>query len=513
MNKFSRRKFLKTSVAITAGALVDQHLSKAPGFGSSLIGSDKMSKPNLLFIFCDQLRYSALGCDSNDTVQTPYIDRLANEGVVFDQAFSSCPLCSPFRGQLLTGRFSHINGVVDNEYALKKDQVTFPQILKKQGYRTGFVGKWHLGYGPYTEDKRHGFDYLAAHNCIHEYYNLEYYENAEGPIKIKEWSPAGMTSIALKFIDNYRKSSKDKPFALFLGWGPPHYPYDQYPKEFQVYNPDKVDLPPNVPEEFESFARKVLADYYGNMTALDVQLKRIIDYLDLNGLADKTIVCFTSDHGDHLLSHGYLEPTEANWRWMHPSLRASKGTPYDESIHIPFILRWPEKIKGGRRVSTMMSSVDFMPTLLSLMGLNVPVDVQGLDLSHAIRGEEGIEPESVYLQLLGPGWPHRGKWVGHWRGIRAKRYMYARWHANEYGPFLFDREKDPYEMNNLLWRNPYKKSVPDDWEERLILQEKMESLLQDWIKKTNDPFDTGERDPKTGMLCLGQKFTHDKYKW
>jgi len=200
---------------------------------------------------------------------------------------------------------------------------------------------------------------------------------------------------------------------------------------------------------------------------------------------------------------------EANFTQLYNSI----ATPYDESIHIPFILRWPSMIKGEKRTPTMMSSVDLMPTLLSLMGLDIPSGIQGLDLSHAALGKKGNEPESVYLQILGPGWPHRGKWVGYWRGVRTNRHVYARWHANEYGPKLFDREKDPLEMNNLLWRNPYKKDPPKDWENSLTLQKEMEELLQEWIKKTDDPFDTGERDPKTGMLLLGQKFSHDKYKW
>ena len=513
MKKYNRRKFLAGSLAGTAGILVGSR-HKGSSFSrnsSSLFGDEK--HPNLLFIFCDQLRYSALGNSHNEVVKTPAIDNLADEGIIFDNTFSSCPLCSPFRGQLFSGRYSHKNGVVDNEYELRKDQVTFAHVLKKAGYRTGFIGKWHLGYGPYTEDKRHGFDYLAAHDCNHDYYNVEYYENEEGPIKIKHWSPEGMTSIALKFIKDHRKSSRDKPFALFLAWGPPHYPYDLYPNEFHIYDPAKVDLPPNVPMELEAYARRVLADYYGNVTALDIQVKSILDYLKQNGLSDDTIVCFTSDHGDHLHSHGYLEPTYPNWRWMHPSLRASKGTPYDESIHIPFILRWPAMIKGGKRTSTMMSSVDLMPTLLSLMGLDIPSGIQGLDLSHAALGKKGNEPESVYLQILGPGWPHRGRWVGYWRGVRTRRHVYARWYADEYGLLLFDREKDTFEMNNLLWRDAYKKDPPKDWEDRLALQKEMEELLQEWIRKTDDPFYTGERDPKTGMLLIGQKFTHDKYNW
>ena len=127
-------------------------------------------RPNILFMFCDQLRYGTLGAEGNPIIRTPNLDRLAAEGVVFEQAFSNCPICSPFRGNVLTGRYPHQHGVVDNEYELWRDQTTLAYVLGDAGYRTGFVGKWHLGYGPYTEEKRHGFDHLAAHNCNHSYY-------------------------------------------------------------------------------------------------------------------------------------------------------------------------------------------------------------------------------------------------------------------------------------------------------------------------------------------------------
>lgn len=513
MKRYNRRKFLKTSLVNTAGAFISLKLGGSDISSSPPQELGMLKSPNLLFIFCDQLRYTALGSSGNEVVKTPTIDNFAEEGVVFDNTFSNCPVCSPFRGQLLTGIYSHKNGAVDNEYELRTDLVTFPQVLKKAGYRTGFVGKWHLGYGPYTEAKRHGFDYLAAHNCLHEYYKMEYYENEEGPIKMEQWSPEGMTSISIKFMGDHQKTYGDKPFALFLAWGPPHYPYDQYPDKYNIYDPEKVDLPPNVPVELKPYAKGILAHYYGNMTALDDQMKRILRFLNQSGLTENTIVCFSSDHGEHMFSHGYIEPTYPNWRWMHPSLRASKGTPFDESIHIPFILRWPNQIAGNRRASTMLGSVDMMPTLLGLMDLDIPEGVQGLDLSHAIKGEKGPEPDSIYLQILGPGWPHRGKWVGFWRGVKTHRYVYARWHADEYEAKLFDRKKDPYEMNNLLYRNLYEKDPPEGWENTLALKKEMEELLQEWMKKTDDPFDTGERDPKTGMLLLGQKFTHDKYKW
>lgn len=469
--------------------------TQAHGAPAAEAGTDK---PNVLFIFADQLRYTALGSSGNKVVRTPNLDRLARQGLVFDRAFSSHPLCSPYRGHIMTGKYGHITGVMDNEYRLKTDQVTLPQVLKGAGYHTGFIGKWHLGYGPYTPDKRYGFDYMAAYNCNHAYYSITYHENERGPIKMDKWAPECETDLTIRFIEEHARSRPDTPFALVMGWGPPHWPYDQYPERFKTYDPATVDLPENVPPQMAAFARQELADYYGNVSALDEQMGRLLSVLDRLGLADNTIVCFSSDHGDHLSSHGYVKPMD---KWMHPSMRASKSTPYDEAAHIPFLLRFPRRVEANRRTAAMFSSVDVMPTLLGLCGLKVPDGVQGWDLSHVATGEPGpAPPDSVYLQNMGPGWPHRGQWVGHWRGVRTEDWVYARWHDDEREPMLFDLKNDPSELTNLAGRNEY-----------AAIQQRMEARLQRWIAETHDPFDTGPRDPKTGMLDLGQEFTNDKW--
>ncbi|MHC4916951.1 MAG: sulfatase/phosphatase domain-containing protein, partial [Planctomycetota bacterium] len=195
--------------------------------------------------------------------------------------------------------------------------------------------------------------------------------------------------------------------------------------------------------------------------------------------------------------------------------RASKATPYEESIHIPFIVRYPRAIAAGGRTDVLTSSVDAMPTLLSLCGLEIPGGVQGTDLAWAARGEEGTGPDSVFLQILGPGWPHRSRdyhrleggggeignrWVGFWRGVRDERWVYARWHGGQYGPWLFDRREDPFEMKNLA-------GLP----EHAARVEKMEARLRKWLAETGDPFEAGERDPETGELLLGQEFIHERW--
>jgi arylsulfatase A-like enzyme len=459
-----------------------------------------MSKPNILFVFADQLRYSGLACNGNKIIKTPNFDRLASEGVVFDQAFSSCPICSPYRGQILTGNYSHINGVMCNEYRLFDNQTTIAHILKKEGYKTAFIGKWHLGYGPYGEHMRYGFDDMYAYNCMHNYYKVSYWHNEEGPFKMNE------TQITLDYIKDHVKRNSDKPFCAFLGWGPPHWgdslsnrAYGEYPQEYNIYDPDKVDVPDNVPKEHREFAAKEIADYYGLITSLDVCMGRLLDELDKLGLKENTIVCFSSDHGDHLSAHGYGKPGDES---RHYTLTASKATPHEEAVHIPFILRYPNKVKGNCRTQTMFNSVDVLPTLLGLCDISVPDDIQGKDLSHAVLGTSGEDPDSVYLQILGPGWPNRTKWVGLWRGVRTHDFTYARWKDRDGMRVLYDLKKDPLEMNNVI-------DDPDYAE----VAEKMEKRLLKWIKETNDPFDTGKRLPDTEMLDIGQAIVPSKRQY
>lgn len=460
-------------------------------------GGKSLTQPNIIFVFSDQQRYDSMGCVGNTVVQTPHLDRLAAGGVCFERAYSSCPICSPYRGQILTGRYSHTNGVADNEYGLFDNQTTLAQALKTAGYATAFVGKWHLGYGPYPQERRRGFDYMAAYNCQHAYYQTSYHENEAGPFDIEGWAPTRETELAMDFIEQHRQEQADKPFGLVLSWGPPHWPYDQYPEELQTYDPASIELPPNVPEQMADFARRETAHYYGNISALDHEMGRLIACLERAGIADDTILCFSSDHGDHLSGHGYGKPFD---QWLHHSKRASKATPYEESIHIPFLLRYPAKVAAGQRSPALLNSVDVMPTLLGLAGVDVPSGVQGQDLSPIALGQDGPEPDSVYLQILGPGWPHRGDWVGFWRGLRTPRWTYARWHNNEYGPLLFDNDSDPHQMTDLAGSPEFADA-----------QGQLEQRLRQWIDETNDPFETGERDSATGMLRLGQEFTSEHW--
>jgi arylsulfatase A-like enzyme len=488
-SQINRRGFLERAGVVSAGLLLTGYGRAAEGSSSPVRAGGK--RPNILFVFADQLRYSALGSSGNRVVRTPNFDRLASEGLVFENAFANHPLCSPYRANILTGKYGFANGVPDNEYVLWDNQVTLAQALKAAGYRTAYVGKWHLGAGPYPPAKRYGFDLMFAFNCLNRHYGAVYHRNEAGPIKVDKFAPEHDTDEAIRFMEDHAGTRGDAPFAVVMSWEPPHWPYDQYPKEFDTYDPAKVDLPPNVPVQMAEFARREIAQYYGNVSALDAQMGRLLEALGRLGIAEDTIVCFSSDHGDHLSSHGYGKPMD---KWLYPTMRASKSTPYEESVHIPFLLRYPRFVESGRRTRALFGCVDVMPTLLALCGVPIPAGVQGHNLAHIVVGKDGgASPDSVYLMNMGTGWPDRPRWVGCWRGVRTDSWVYARWRhsQDEHEPVLFDRRNDPYELNNLAG-NPKFADV----------QQQMEARLKKWMADTGDPFETGRREPEKGMLDL-----------
>jgi arylsulfatase A-like enzyme len=460
--------------------------------------------PNILVIFADQLRYRAVGCNGNQIVRTPNLDRLSRQGIVFDNAFSSCPICSPYRAQLLTGNFSHTNGVICNEYRLFDEQQTLPQMLKAEGYMSAYVGKWHLGYPPYAENRRYGFDDMYAYNCIHSYYQVEYWHNEQGPTPMVDFAPHVETELAIDYLRRNAEGADGVPTCVVMSWGPPHWNdlskprrYGDFPQEYRTYCPEHMELSENVPIQFRDFARNEMADYYGMVTSLDACMGKVLDYLDSSGLAENTIVCFSSDHGDHLSAHGYGTPGD---RWMHHSLAGSKATPFEESCHIPLMMRFPGRIAPNRRSSEFVNSTDVLPTLLELAGLTVPPDVQGVSVAGTAIGRDDPNQDSAFLQILGPGWPVRDLWLGLWRGVRTADHMYARWKYPEERTILFDINNDPDEMTNVAGDRAH-----------AAAQREMEERLQAWLTQTGDTFDTAPRLPVTGMIDFGQAFITDAW--
>jgi arylsulfatase A-like enzyme len=421
----NRREFVQRMAAMMAAAPRPEVAAQA-------------GRPNLVFVFADQMRFCEMGCAGNEYIRTPHLDRLAAQGVQLTNAFSSAPVCSPYRAQLLTGKYSNANGVPTNDVHMPETQDTIAKALRREGYATGYIGKWHLDGGrraPKNDPRsqgfvpaggaRQGFDFWAALECAHQYYHTHYFRDTPDPIPVNAYEPGVQTDIAIEFL----KQRKDHPFCLYLSWGPPHNPYEP-PEGYRTYSPAKVPLRPNVPREFEEEARRTLALYYGLISSLDENIGRITRALDDLNLTSNTILCFSSDHGDMHRSQGHL----------------LKQKPWEESAHIPFLLRFPKQIRGGQKRDLLFNSVDVMPTLLGLCGAAVPKEVQGMDLAEVLRGRQTKEPDSVYLSLDSGELP-RGA-GGKWRAVRTKESLYAIREGREW--LFYDLRKDPYEMRNLV---------------------------------------------------------------
>lgn len=430
-----RREFLKLATAVIPAA----------GMGNSVFaGTGGGKQPNIVFVFADQMRAHAMGCMGNDQVITPNLDKMAAEGLLVTNALSIQPVCTPYRAQLLTGRYGHSTGVIHNGIRLPDSETLVSEQMKKAGYATGYIGKWHLSGNrkdPVDAKSRRGWDFWAVRNCSHAHSRPLYWLNdATKPIKVPGWEPKVQTDLAIEFI----KKKKSEPFCLFLSFGPPHNPYKAPKKYLDMYKGHTLKNRPNVPpggawmkgsmkkQSAAGSDTDILHQYYAMVTSLDDCMGRINTALAEAGIADDTIVVFTSDHGDMLGSQG------------HPL----KQRPWEESINIPFLVRYPAKIKKGQVRDWIVSSVDVMPTLLGMCNAPIPSQVEGMDYSSTFFGKSDKERDAALLfnDTVAGRSPKTD-----WRGIRTKEWVYAYHCSGDW--VMYDLKNDPYELNNLI-NNP-----------------------------------------------------------
>jgi arylsulfatase A-like enzyme len=447
--------------------------------------------PNLLFVFADQLRGSDLGCAGNPDVQTPTLDRFAAEGLRLTHCFATTPVCGPNRAVLLTGTYPTTNGVLGNDLPLPLGLPTLATLAKAQGYRTGYIGKWHLDGLPRSRftppgPRRFGFDYWAAYNCTHDYFHPRYFRDTPEVIEAEGYEPEVQTDLALGFLN---EQDPAQPFCLVVSWGPPHDPYPAVPETYRAaYDPDLLTLRPNVvPDADNPLARglecrRTTADYYAAISALDDQFARLLQKLDERGLSENTLVVFTSDHGDMLWSHGWMK----------------KQAPYEESVSVPFLCRLPGAAKSGGsgRVSdVLLGTVDLLPTLGGLLGWELPDGIEGQDLSAAVRGEaDALHPRALLLAHYLAGDEAARQGMPEWRAVRTHRHTYVEtpfagetMTATSAGGcpwLLFDNEADPFQQENLL-----------ESAQGPTLAAELQAMLAHALLRAGDPFLDG-----TGML-------------
>jgi arylsulfatase A-like enzyme len=424
-------------------------------------------RPNIVVVLADQWRAQAFGFAGDPNVRTPRFDELASASVRFASAVSGMPVCSPTRASLLTGQRPLTHGVFLNDVRLDTNAVTLAKVLRASGYDTAMIGKWHVDGGGRSAyippERRQGFDYWKVLECTHAYSNSFYYADSPEKLKWPGYDAIAQTRDACDFVR--ARSKTEKPFVLFLAWGPPHDPYFSAPAQYRaLYDPKALKLRPNVPQGLEAETRKILAGYYAHCTALDNCMGELLDTLRDAGVADDTVLLFSADHGDMLGSHGQFK----------------KQRPFDESVRVPMLVRWPKGL--GTRPQTFtapINSEDIMPTLLGLAGVAVPPSCEGLDYSGLMRGGKNPGDDATVILCAAPfgEWERR---VGgrEYRGVRTDRYTYVR---DLNAPWLlFDNQTDPYQTNNLVGSPAHAE-----------LENRLDTLLARKLKERGDTFRPG----------------------
>ena len=502
----NRRQLLKVAGSGAAGIVISGCLSK---LGQQNLSSGSAKKPNLIYVLADQLRYFSVGYAGDKKAFMPNIDRLASQSVSFCNAVSTMPVCSAYRASLFTGKYPTTTGMVINEMRMNPNHRCIGHVLTDAGYNTGYIGKWHLyGNDPTKQDDikncfvppgpyRLGFNgYWAAYNYHHHYFEGYYVKNSPEKTSFAKgvYEPDGQTDLAADFIKKAAKT--DKPFALFLSYGTPHDPWrdNNVPEKYgAMFKDAKFPRPPNYNDENDKYAdkwgrlspkqRQELEHwqqvYYAMTANLDWNIGRLLEAVNKAGLSNNTIIVFTSDHGEMFGAHG----------------RRAKNIFYDEAARIPFLIKWPGYVPAGSVSDACLGTVDIMPTILSLMGLDVPKEVEGTSLGDCALGKKCDGPQAAFLQNTGAC----AEWEdGHeWRALRDKRYTYAIFRVDK-TELLFDNIADPYQMRNLI-AEPEHKDAAEHFRE--LLKEKTAAL--------NDTFEqcTWYRDhwTKNRIILCGAK--------
>ncbi len=468
-----------------------------------VIAQPHQQKPNILVIFSDDHAYQAISAYGSKLMQTPNIDRIAKEGALFTNACVTNSLCAPSRAALLTGTYSHINGLkvndISNPFNIRQE--VFTRILKQNNYQTSWIGKWHLQTLPGD-----AFDFWKVVPDQGQYYNPDFINMQNDTVRTQGYITDVITDIAFDWLDHRDRS---KPFCMVVGekathrsWLPdlqdlgafddqtfplPANFYDDYKNRIAAKNQDmsidktmlleydlKVNanyaakgmygrMTPDQSKVFKAYYDKIsrdfdehqykgdalvqwkyqryLKDYLSTARSLDRNIGRILAYLDRNGLAENTVVIYASDQGFYMGEHGWFDK-----RFM-----------YEESLKTPVVMRYPGVIRPGTKVDQLVVNIDFAPTILNIAGVKTPAGMQGTSFLPLVKNEKNVSwRKGVYYHYYEYPEPHR---VAPHFGIRTAQYKLIRF----YGPVdsweLYDLRKDPREMNNSYGDKQHEKLI------------------------------------------------------
>lgn len=440
------------------------------------ISNAQTKKPNLIIIHTDEHSFRTLGCyrdlmpkeqafvwGPDAKVETPNIDKIADEGVICTSYYASSPVCTPSRASLMTGLYPQATGAPKNGLHLNEDVPTFAKLLRDQGYATSYVGKWHLaGNGNYTFNIKDngGFDdnrYMMTGG------HAPYFNIANGgfvPVqgaklnslldsekKNLVYGTDFFTDKALEILER----DKSKPFCLMVSFPNPHTPDVARPPYDKMFADMPAEMPQtmkdakagglpawaqdenNSADEKGGFNVEALRNYFGMVKCIDDNVGRILKFLESNNLSDNTIIVFTSDHGDMYYEHN----------------RVNKGVPYEASARIPFVLRYPNKIKAGKVINTAYTNIDFTPTILGIMGITAKNKFHGLNASADFLNQEKVIGTDRITYYAKSG----GEWV------TAVNDRYKLIIDKKEKPWLIDLKADPDELINFFTHSKYKVTV------------------------------------------------------
>ncbi len=457
---------------------------------------DTSFKPNLLIIQTDEHNFRTLGCyreqlsheqafvwgDGNN-VETPNIDYLAKNGMLFTKFYAATPVCSPSRGSLVSGMYPQHTGVPKNDLPLNDGIITYSEILKNSGYKTGFIGKWHLdGTGkPQWEPER---DFGFADNRY--MYNRGHWKNLkdtpEGPIVAAtnnngtpnyDLDGADENSFTTDFLTRktitFIEENKDNPFSMYLSYPDPHGPDRVRTPYSEMYTSMDFKAPPtyNVKEEdAPGWAKPAKnaslnhAQYFGMIKCIDDNIGKIITSLRENQLLDKTIIIFTSDHGDLRAEHH----------------RHNKGNPFETSAKVPFIVYYPTKIPAGSVVNNALNTVDFAPTFLTFLNQKVPSQMEGRDFSDLLINPQNQTSFEDITFMRSTGLPGEGNWTA------AVTSRYKLILSKNDIPWLIDMETDPDELINFINESG-----------KISVVKELANKLNEYAERHSDPFLQGTK--------------------
>ncbi|MRR16322.1 MAG: DUF4976 domain-containing protein [Deltaproteobacteria bacterium] len=451
---FFTRELTRRNVIMMAGAATLAGMM-GPLAPAGLYAGDK--KPNILFILTDDHRYDAFSCMGHPVVKTPNLDRIANEGANFRNAFVTTSLCSPSRASFLTGQYAHTHGVVTNHTMWNDRNVTFMELIKKAGYETAFIGKWHMPGDRLP--KLRGVDEFITftkEGGQGVYYDCPLVINGVETPRPGKYITNDLTDLALQFIEKKRT----KPFCLYLSHKAVHFGFRPPAHLKTLYEGQDLHLPPEsdtwvtltnndifvgAPMPMNMLYR----NYLRVVASVDEQVGRLLESLERTGQLDNTIIVYAGDNGHLFGEHGLYDKRNA----------------YEESIRIPFFIRYPKLVRQTGRRDQMVLNIDLAPTLLDMIGSEIPAFMQGKSMAPFLKNPS-LEGRDAFLYEHFPVFPIPIPGIA---AVRTKDFKYVTYQKGTWRNQLFDLKKDPRELQNIIGTEEGKEVLPG-------LQKRLEQL-------------------------------------